>query len=337
MSDETRITVTTGDEQGQRLDRALARAVPEELALSRSRLQVLIQEGAVSLADTGAVLNDPSMKIGAEVALVIDVPPAIPTTTEAEDIPLDIIFEDEHLIVVNKPVGLVVHPAPGARTGTLVNGLLHHCRDSLSGIGGALRPGIVHRIDKDTSGLLVVAKSDAAHQGLAVQFADHSIDRRYLAVLYGAPERSDPKLNGLHGVSWESGGVLRIEGNVGRHPGDRKRMTVLSRGGKHAVTRAKVLERFGSPKVLASLVECQLETGRTHQIRVHMTFAGHPLAGDRVYGRHGGAGVLTAFPRQALHAARLGFEHPVTGERKVFEAPLPEDMTGLVEGLREGR
>ncbi len=335
MTDGSRITFTTGPEKGLRLDRALVQVVPEGMGLSRSRLQALIQEGAVTRA--GQVLSDPSMRLEPETELVVEVPPAVPTVAEAEKIPLDIVYEDQHLVVVNKPVGLVVHPAPGARSGTLVNALLHHCRDSLSGIGGALRPGIVHRIDKDTSGLLVVAKSDAAHQGLAVQFAQHSIERKYLAVVYGAPERSDPRLNGLHGVSWEPGGVLRIEGNIGRHPGDRKRMTVLNSGGKPAVTRATVLERFGGDKVLASLVECRLETGRTHQIRVHMTFAGHPLAGDHVYGRHGGAAVLSRFPRQALHAARLGFEHPVTGEWKGFEAPLPADMTGLLQELRQGR
>jgi 23S rRNA pseudouridine1911/1915/1917 synthase len=234
-------------------------------------------------------------------------------------------------------VGLVVHPAPGAREGTLVNALLHHCGPSLSGIGGALRPGIVHRIDKDTSGLLVVAKNDAAHQGLAAQFAAHTLERRYLAVVRGAPDPADPRLAGLRGVAWEPGGVLRIEGNIGRHPGDRKRMTVLSTGGKPAVPRARVLERFG-PGVapVASLVECRLETGRTHQIRVHMAFAGHPLVGDAVYGRRGGTGLMAEFPRQALHAATLGFVHPGNGEAMRFEAPPPADFAALVAGLRAG-
>jgi 23S rRNA pseudouridine1911/1915/1917 synthase len=214
-----------------------------------------------------------------------------------------------------------------------VNALLHHCGPSLSGIGGALRPGIVHRIDKDTSGLLVVAKSDAAHQGLAAQFEGHRIERRYLAVVRGAPDPADPRLAGLAGISWEPGGWLRIEGAIGRHPGDRKRMAVLSRGGKHAVTRARVLERFGPPNVpVASLVECRLETGRTHQIRVHLTFAGHPLVGDTVYGQRG---MPVHFLRQALHAARLGFEHPSTAETMAFSSPLPPDMDGLLAMLRQ--
>ena len=185
---------------------------------------------------------------------------------------------------------------------------------TLSGIGGRLRPGIVHRIDKDTSGLLVVAKSDAAHHGLASQFAAHDLERRYLAVTWGAPDPAEPRLAHLAGIAWEPGGVLRIEGNIGRHPGDRKRMAVLSGNGKAAVTRARVLERYAAgAEPAAALVECRLETGRTHQIRVHLTFAGHPLVGDAVYGRRRGTGLLAGFPRQALHAASLGFRHPGTG------------------------
>lgn len=310
--------------------------MPEDAGLSRARIQALIAEGAVARAG-GAVLIDPSMRIEPGAEILLSLPPALPSRAEPEAIALDVVYEDPHLIVIDKPAGLVVHPAPGAPTGTLVNALLHHCGESLSGIGGEIRPGIVHRIDKDTSGLLVVAKSDLAHHGLAEQFAAHDIDRRYLAVVRGAPERSDPRLSGLRGISWEEGNLLRIEGNIGRHPGDRKRMTVLNHGGKRAVTRARLLERFGPDPVrpLASLVECRLETGRTHQIRVHMSFAGHALVGDQVYGRRGGEGVLASFPRQALHAARLGFLHPVTGEELRFDAALPADMEDLVAALRD--
>lgn len=305
--------------------------MPEGLGLSRSRLQALIAEGAVARPD-GAALTDPKARVaGGEVVLTLPAP--VPTGTEAQDIPLEIVYEDAHLIVLDKPVGLVVHPAPGQRDGTLVNALLHHAGASLSGVGGEIRPGIVHRIDKDTSGLLVVAKDDVTHQGLAAQFKAHDLERRYLAVVRGAPDPSSARLNGLRGISWEPGGVLRIEGAIGRHPGDRKRMAVLNQNGRHAVTRARVLERFGPGEApLAALVECRLETGRTHQIRVHMTFAGHPLIGDRVYGRR--AGVEADFPRQALHAETLGFVHPVTGEALRFEAPPPADFRELVERLR---
>ncbi len=323
--------VTLGTVPGVRLDKALAAAVPEASGLSRSRLQALIAEGAVTRADTGMLLVDPRFRAEPGLEVVISVPPALPIAAEAEAIPLDIVYEDSHLVVVNKPVGLVVHPAPGARQGTLVNALLHHCGESLSGVGGALRPGIVHRIDKDTSGLLVVAKSDVAHQGLALQFAAHDLERRYLAVLHGAPDAAEPRLAGLPGVGWEPGGWLRISGNIGRHPGDRKRMAVLSHGGKRAVTRARVMERFAR----ASLAECRLETGRTHQIRVHLTWCGYPLVGDAVYGRQRRSGdLIDGFPRQALHAASLGFLHPVTGAAMLFEAPLPEDMAGLLDKLR---
>lgn len=321
------LRVTIGPTPDQRLDKALAVAVPEGRGLSRSSLQALIAEGAVARAD-GRILIDPRYRIEPGSELVVTLPPPMPTEPAPEAIPLDIVFEDTHLIVLEKSVGLVVHPAPGARDGTLVNALLHHCGDILSRVGGALRPGIVHRIDKETSGLLVVAKTDATHQGLAVQFAAHTIDRRYLALVHGAP---DPARQRPEGISWEPGGVMRIEGAIGRHPTDRKRMAVVTKGGRRAVTRARVLERFpqaGSP--VASLLECRLETGRTHQIRVHMAFAGHPLLGDRVYGRRGGP----TFARQALHAARLGFIHPVTGAEMGFESPLPADMQRLLADLR---
>jgi 23S rRNA pseudouridine1911/1915/1917 synthase len=325
MSDPLReIRVTL--ERDERLDKALAAAAPD---LSRSRIQALIAEGAVSLKER--ILDDPRVRLAPGTEVTVALPEPGPIDARPEAIDLAIAYEDAHLIVIDKPVGLVVHPAPGAQTGTLVNALLHHCGGSLSGIGGRLRPGIVHRIDKDTSGLLVVAKSDAAHRGLAEQFADHSIERRYLAVVHGHPDPAEPRLRHLAGISWEPGGVLRIEGNIGRHPGDRKRMAVLSVNGKPAVTRARVLERFAR----ASLVECRLETGRTHQIRVHMAFAGHPLAGDTVYGRRRSDGALGAFPRQALHAETLGFIHPVTGEALRFSSPLPPDMERLLDDLRQ--
>jgi 23S rRNA pseudouridine1911/1915/1917 synthase len=324
------LVVTLGTTPDQRLDKALAAAVPEGLGLSRSRLQALIAEGAVARPD-GRMLIDPRYRVEPGAELVLTLPPALPVVAQPEAIPLDVVYEDADLIVIDKPVGLVVHPAPGAHEGTLVNALLHHCGESLSGIGGRIRPGIVHRIDKDTSGLLVAAKTDAAHHGLAAQFAAHDLERRYLAVLHGAPDAADPRLAGLAGVAWEPGGWLRIDGRIGRHPADRKRMAVVPASGKLAVTRARVLERFGPAGApVASLVECRLETGRTHQIRVHLAWAGHPLVGDKVYGRRGGPG----FVRQALHAASLGFRHPITGAAMVFEAPLPEDFAGLVDDLR---
>ena len=306
--------------------------MPEGLALSRSRLQTLILEGAVAAAD-GTTLEDPRLRLAPGTEIVVTLPAPAPIDAAPEAIPLEIVYEDDDLIVIDKPAGLVVHPAPGAPAGTLVNALLHHCGGSLSGIGGRLRPGIVHRIDKDTSGLLVVAKSDAAHHGLASQFAAHDLERRYLAVTHGAPDAAEPRLAHLRGISWEPGGVLRVEGNIGRHPGDRKRMAVLSGNGKAAVTRARVLERYAADGG-AALVECRLETGRTHQIRVHLTFAGHPLVGDAVYGRRRGTGLLAGFPRQALHAASLGFRHPGTGAEMRFESPLPADMAGLIDALR---
>jgi len=263
-----------------------------------------------------------------------------------EDIPLEVVYEDDELIVINKPAGMVVHPAPGTPNGTLVNALLHHCGDSLSGVGGVQRPGIVHRIDKETSGLLVVAKSDKAHQGLAAQFEKHTVERYYQAVVYGVPDANDPRLRGVKGVNFESGNIMRITTHLARHKTDRQKQAVLFQGGRHAVTRSRIVEAFGTPPV-ASLIECWLETGRTHQIRVHMAHAGHGLVGDPVYGGRrklaekaiGLAGIeaVKAFPRQALHAAVLGFEHPVTGESVRFEAKLPEDMQALIGALKQGK
>jgi 23S rRNA pseudouridine1911/1915/1917 synthase len=252
-------------------------------------------------------------------AFEIRVPAAIPAQAEAQDIPLSIVFEDEHLIVIDKPAGLVVHPAAGNLDGTLVNALLHHCQGRLSGIGGVARPGIVHRIDKDTSGLLVVAKTDKAHEGLARQFADHSIEREYRAIVAGRP--------------LPPAGSVR--GNIGRSATNRKKMALVAEGhGKHAVTHYKTIETFP----FSSLVSCQLETGRTHQVRVHMASIGNPLLGDPVYGRTPAAirPILSQlhFARQALHAAVLGFIHPVTGAALRFESTLPADMTGLLVELR---
>lgn len=324
-----------------RLDKALARDVPEEAALSRSRLARLIAEGAVRV--NGAVTTDPRARVDEGDELAIALAEAAEVETVAQDIPLDVVWEDEDLIVVNKPAGMVVHPAPGSSDGTLVNALLHHCGDSLSGIGGERRPGIVHRIDKETSGLLVAAKSDRAHHGLAAQFEAHTTMRHYLALVYGRPDAADPRLRGLPGVSFEAGNILKVATQLGRHRTDRQRQAVLASGGRHAVTRARVVEDFGTPPQ-AALLDCWLETGRTHQIRVHMAHAGHGLIGDPTYGGRrklspsalpqGAPEAVAAFPRQALHAATLGFVHPVTGEEMSFEAPLPEDMQALIAALR---
>ncbi|MXO49806.1 RluA family pseudouridine synthase [Erythrobacter gaetbuli] len=295
-----------------RLDKVLA----EASGLSRERVKTLIAQGAVTIGKT--VAKSASAKVRGEENWRIAMPPPQPLDTPAQDIPLDIVFEDDDLLVVNKPAGMVVHPAAGNLKGTLVNALLHHCRGKLSGINGVERPGIVHRIDKDTSGLLVVAKSDAAHEGLAKQFADHSITRRYLAVCAGHP-------NPLSGT---------ISGRIGRSDKDRKKMTVLpdtSSRGKHAVTHFETLELLDG----ATLIECRLETGRTHQVRVHCASIGHALLGDPVYGRTPKAlrPLLERldFRRQALHAARLGFRHPITGEILDFCAELPADMRELID------
>lgn len=321
-----------------RLDKALARDVPEAESLSRSRLARLIGEGAVRRA--GEVLDEPKTKVRAGDVITITVGAAEEIDARPEAIALDVVYEDADLIVVSKPVGMVVHPAPGTPSGTLVNALMHHCADSLSGIGGALRPGIVHRIDKDTSGLLVAAKNDRAHHGLAAQFADHSVEREYRAVVHGVPEAGDPRLRGLRGVAMEQGGVIRISTELGRHKHDRQRQAVMWSGGRRAVTRARVEEAFFDT---AALITCWLETGRTHQIRVHMAYAGHGLLGDPVYGgkrrlskalSEAGRAAGEGFSRQALHAATLGFVHPVSGETMRFSSPLPEDIERLLTALR---
>ena len=299
---------------GWRLDRALADAVP---TLSRERLKALIKSGSLTRGETA--LRDPAWKVSGEERLNLAVPEPEAAHNEAQDIPLRIVFEDDHLLVVDKPAGLVVHPAAGNRDGTLVNALLHHCAGRLSGIGGVARPGIVHRIDKDTSGLLVVAKTDVAHEGLAKQFAAHSIGRRYLAIVRGVPK--------------EASGL--VDAPLARSSQNRKKIAIVSEGrGKRAVTHWRRLEALRQ----AALVECRLETGRTHQVRVHMAAIGHPLLGDPVYG--GGKSVhrelLNAldFRRQALHAEGLEFTHPVSKVRLSFESALPTDMQELFNRLR---
>jgi 23S rRNA pseudouridine1911/1915/1917 synthase len=345
MSDSrAELKVTLGPVAGLRLDRALAAAVPEGLGLSRSRLQALIGAGAVRSA-AGAVLSDPRAPVAGGEAVVIALPEPDASHMGPEDIPLEVLHEDAALIVLMKPAGLAVHPAPGTPSGTLVNALIAHCGTSLSGVGGARRPGIVHRLDKDTSGLIVAAKTDAAHQGLVAQFAARTVERAYVGVCWGAPGPADPRLARLEGISWEPGGWLKIARNIDRHPGDRKRMAAVAAGGRPATTRVRVLEAFGpADRPVTALVACRLETGRTHQIRVHMRYAGHALVGDQTYGGRRAvargavdeeaATRLFAFPRQALHAAVLGFRHPVTGDRLRFEAPPPEDITSLLAILR---
>ena len=292
----------------------------------------------------GAVATDPKGKIAEGAEVEITVPIADESHIGPEDIPLEVIFEDEDLMVINKPAGMVVHPAPGTPSGTLVNALLHHCGDTLSGVGGEKRPGIVHRIDKETSGLLVVAKSDRAHHGLAKQFEKHTVERYYRAVVYGVPDANDPRLRGVRGVNFESGNIMKITTQLARHKTDRQKQAVLFEGGRHAVTRSRIVETYGTPEV-ASMVECWLETGRTHQIRVHLTHAGHSLIGDPTYGgkrklsekalSQQGIQAARNFDRQALHAAVLGFEHPLTGDAMRFEAPIPEDMNALIKALAQ--
>ena len=311
--------------------------MPADAALSRSRLAKLIGDGAVTV--DGAAITDPRYRVaeGAHVAVTVAV--AQDSHIGPEDIPLDVVFEDADLIVINKPAGMVVHPAPGTPGGTLVNALIHHCGDSLSGVGGMKRPGIVHRIDKETTGLLVAAKSDRAHHHLADQFAAHTVERRYLAVCYGSPDSNDPRLRGIKGTSFEPGNILKIQTLLGRHKTDRQRQAVSFTGGRHAVTRARIVTPLGTP-ACAALIECWLETGRTHQIRVHLAHCGHALIGDPVYGGRRklspkaigetGAAAVAAFARQALHAATLGFIHPVSGEKLGFEAEMPADMQDLL-------
>ena len=332
------ISFEIGPEPAPRLDKALGRAVPEEAALSRSRLARLIAAGDVAI--NGATITDARARVVEGDQVTIRVAEASEVETRPQDIPLDICYEDDDLIVVNKPAGLVVHPAPGSPDHTLVNALLHHFGGNLSGVGGEKRPGIVHRIDKDTSGLLVIATSDRAHHGLADQFAAHSAERHYIALCHGSPDPADPRLRGVRGTSFEDGNILKITTQLARHKTDRQRQAVLFQGGRHAVTRVKPLQSYHDA---LALIECRLETGRTHQIRVHLSHAGHALVGDPVYGGRRRvseklfgpelAGAVNQFPRQALHAASLGFAHPASGEWMRFEAGLPEDMATLVTRL----
>ena len=331
------VSFVIADAPPPRLDKAIARDVPEGASLSRTRLARLVSDGAVTV--DGVVVVDPKARVAEGAVIEVTVAVAEESHLVPEDIPLDVVHEDADLIIVNKPAGMVVHPAPGSPSGTLVNALMFHCGDDLSGVGGMKRPGIVHRIDKDTSGLLVVAKSDAAHHGLAAQFAAHTVERYYRALVYGVPDANDPRLRGVRGASFEPGNVLKMTTQLARHRTDRQRQAVLFQGGRHAVTRARVVARYGTPEVLAQ-IECWLETGRTHQIRVHMAHAGHGLVGDPVYGgkRKLARGALSdraatavaGFGRQALHAAVLGFVHPVTGASMRFEAPLPDDLANLL-------
>ena len=312
---------------GERLDRFLGQAAAaKRIALSRTRLKALIEAGEVRVDERVAL--DPSTRLTAGARIAFEPPAPEESTLVGEDIQLAVIYEDEHLIVIDKPAGLVVHPAPGHAAGTLVNALIRHCGASLSGVGGVKRPGIVHRLDKDTSGLLVVAKTDAAHRGLAELFADHgrtgSLKREYLALVWGGFEASAGK----------------VVASVGRDPRHREKMAVVSEErGRHATTHWRVEENLGA----ASLVACQLETGRTHQIRVHMASIGHPLLGNSVYGSgfktkatllgERAASALAALGRQALHASVLGFEHPITREAVRFETPAPERFCEVAQSI----
>jgi 23S rRNA pseudouridine1911/1915/1917 synthase len=315
-------------EAGERLDRVLAAHVA---ALSRTRLKALVLAGRVAIGSR--TIRDPGHRVNAGDRLAVAVPPPEPAAPQAEDIPLAIVHEDDDLIVIDKPTGLVVHPAAGNPTGTLVNALIAHCGASLSGIGGVRRPGIVHRLDKDTTGLMVVAKNDRAHQALAAQFADHGrtgpLERGYLAFVWGVPERP-------RGT---------IDKPLGRHPQARERMAVRP-DGRNAVTHYEVLERYGGTDgaPVASLLACRLETGRTHQIRVHLAAIGHPLLGDATYGAgyrtkaallpEKARQALAGLGRQALHAYLLGLEHPVTGRQLVYKSALPPDLNFLRRSLR---
>jgi 23S rRNA pseudouridine1911/1915/1917 synthase len=311
---------------GKRLDVVVAHFAEE---ISRSRCQDLIRQNALTL--DGATISEPKYRVKQDQHVCLILPQPIDALPEAQQIALDVLYEDNDLIVINKPADMVVHPAPGSEDGTLVNALLYHCGDSLSGIGGVKRPGIVHRLDKDTTGVMVVAKTEQAHNHLAAQFADHGrtgpLEREYIALVWGEPRPAKGK----------------IETQIGRDPKNRIKQAVLKSGGRNAITHFRLDHTFGGHKWTVSRVKCRLETGRTHQIRVHMTHIGHPLLGDTAYG----AGMeskmrnlpmpaqqaLKALNRQALHAALLGFEHPTSGEKMTFTAPLPEDMAGLENAL----
>jgi 23S rRNA pseudouridine1911/1915/1917 synthase len=316
------ITLTVQkSEEKQRLDKFLVHHLSP---MTRSRIQALIDDRMLTFC--GEIITSASRIVKEGEVYILTIPPAIDAHPQPEIIPLDIVFEDDDLIVINKPAGMVVHPAPGHRQATLVNALLAHCKESLSGIGGVKRPGIVHRLDKETSGLMVVAKNDETHHGLSTQFANRSLSRSYLALVWGTPS---PKTG-------------TIETNIGRSPHNRQKMAAVSKGGKSATTHYKVLKKYISKTDVTqsiSLVQCELQTGRTHQIRVHMTHIGHPLVGDPLYGRipkhakKAFAAAVIEFPRQALHAFELRFVHPKTGQSMVFQAPMPEDFEYLLSRL----
>jgi 23S rRNA pseudouridine1911/1915/1917 synthase len=324
---QTQTVTIAAEDDGARLDRVLAARIP---ALSRSRLKALILAGEVAI--DGRTIRDPGERVKSGMGVAVNIPPSEAAAPAAEDIPLKVVYEDDDLIVIDKPAGLVVHPAAGHPGGTLVNALIAHCGESLSGIGGVKRPGIVHRLDKDTSGLLVVAKNDRAHKALAEQFADHGrsgpLDRGYLALVWGAPERP-------RGT---------VAAPIGRHPHARDKQAIRQ-DGREAVTHWRVLERYrGSDgKPVASLIECRLETGRTHQIRVHLAHIGHPVMGDPVYGTGfrtksarlplAAQAALASLERQALHAYLLAVEHPTTGEKLEFQSELPGDFARLRDSL----
>jgi 23S rRNA pseudouridine1911/1915/1917 synthase len=324
--DATEMVTVAAEEAGERLDRVLARRIP---ALSRSRLKALILDGQVAIG--ARTIRDPAASVNSGDIVTVALPAPEPAKPAGEAIPLNIVYEDDALIVIDKPAGLVVHPAAGHAQGTLVNALIAHCGDSLSGIGGVKRPGIVHRLDKDTSGLMVVAKTDRAHRALSAQFADKAeseLERAYLALVWGAPDR--PKGT--------------IDAPLDRHRFARDKRAVRD-GGRQAVTHWQVLERYrgADGKPVASLIACTLETGRTHQIRVHLAHIGHPIMGDETYATGfktkasrltpDGRAALEALHRQALHAYRLGFVHPVTGELMEFSSELPEDLADLRAAL----
>ncbi len=313
--------VTAGeDDAGQRLDRVLAARLD---GLSRSRLKSLIESGMVSAG--GATINEPSTRVKPGQTFAIVVPETEPAIPQGQALALDVVYEDEDLIVIDKTAGMVVHPAPGNPDRTLVNALIAHCGPSLQGVGGVRRPGIVHRLDKDTSGLMVAAKTDRAHQGLVAQFAARSIERVYAAVVWGCPRPAEGE----------------ISGNIGRSPRNRKKMAVLARGGRPALTRYRLRRSLAGGA--ASLLECRLATGRTHQIRVHLSHKGHPVIGDPVYGRRpqrrldrlpqAARAAVGAMKRQALHAQSLGFIHPRSGENLQFESDLPEEIKRLISSL----
>jgi len=321
---EWTVTVEAAD-AGSRLDAALARAVP---VFSRNRIKDLILAGAVTI--NGQAVAEPKYKLRDGEEIVLVAPEPVDADPVPEDIPLDILYEDDDLIVINKPVGMVVHPAPGNYTGTLVNALLYHCGESLKGIGGVKRPGIVHRLDKDTSGVMVAAKTEQAHNHLAAQFADHGrtgpLHRAYMAFCWGRTQQASGT----------------VEASLGRDPNNRLKQAVR-RDGREAITHYNVEQRFGDEGWDITLIRCQLETGRTHQIRVHMAHIGHPLVADQLYAPgfatksarlpEDAKAAVDALGRQALHAAELGFEHPTTGEEMMFEAPLPDDLQRLFESI----